>query len=133
MPSSTQKEAISKVLLNEGYILGFHAADTGSNKRELVIELKYFDGRPVIDEIRRVSKSGLRIYRGKEALPKIQGGLGIAIVSTPIVHVFGTDPQKLNTWIAFFPFVWLPAGPVVFALAGHLIVAKRIKNWLPDR
>jgi small subunit ribosomal protein S8 len=83
MPSSTQKEAISKVLLNEGYILGFHAADTGSNKRELVIELKYFDGRPVIDEIRRVSKSGLRIYRGKEALPKIQGGLGIAIVSTP--------------------------------------------------
>ncbi len=83
MPSSTQKEAIAKVLLNEGYILGFHAADTGSNKRELVIELKYFDGRPVIDEIRRVSKSGLRIYRGKEALPKIQGGLGIAIVSTP--------------------------------------------------
>ena len=83
MPSSTQKEAIAKVLLSEGYILGFNAADTGSNKRELVVELKYFDGRPVIDQIRRVSKSGLRIYRGKEALPKIQGGLGIAIVSTP--------------------------------------------------
>lgn len=83
MPSSTQKEAIAKVLLREGYILGFNATDTGSNKRELVVELKYFDGRPVIDQIRRVSKSGLRIYRGKEALPKIQGGLGIAIVSTP--------------------------------------------------
>jgi small subunit ribosomal protein S8 len=83
MPSSTQKEAIAKVLLSEGYILGFNATDTGSNKRELVVELKYFDGRPVIDQIRRVSKSGLRIYRGKEALPKIQGGLGIAIVSTP--------------------------------------------------
>ena len=83
MPSSTQKEAIAKVLLSEGYILGFNATDTGSNKRELVVDLKYFDGRPVIDQIRRVSKSGLRIYRGKEALPKIQGGLGIAIVSTP--------------------------------------------------
>ena len=70
-------------VLSEGYILGFNATDTGSNKRELVVELKYFDGRPVIDQIRRVSKSGLRIYRGKEALPKIQGGLGIAIVSTP--------------------------------------------------
>jgi small subunit ribosomal protein S8 len=83
MPSSTQKEAIAKVLLDEGYIAGFEAADAGSNKRELVIQLKYFDGRPVIDQIRRVSKSGLRVYRGKDALPKIQGGLGIAIVSTP--------------------------------------------------
>ncbi len=83
MPSSTQKEAIAKVLLDEGYILSFEATDTGSNKRELVIQLKYFDGRPVIDQIRRVSKSGLRVYRGKDALPKIQGGLGIAIVSTP--------------------------------------------------
>ena len=48
-----------------------------------MIELKYFDGRPVIDEIRRVSRSGLRIYRGKDDVPKVQGGLGIAIVSTP--------------------------------------------------
>ncbi len=83
MPSSTQKEAIAKVLLDEGYIVGFEATDTGSNKRELAIQLKYFDGRPVIDQIRRVSKSGLRVYRGKASLPKIQGGLGIAIVSTP--------------------------------------------------
>ena len=83
MPSSTQKEAIAKVLLSEGYILGFNAADTGSNKRELVVELKYFDGRPVIDQIRRVSKSGLRIYRGKEELPRVLGGMGTVIVSTP--------------------------------------------------
>lgn len=82
MPSSTQKEAIAKVLQDEGYIAGFEVSDVGSNKRELVIELKYFDGRPVIDEIRRVSRSGLRIYRDKSSLPKIQGGLGIAIVST---------------------------------------------------
>lgn len=84
MPSSTQKEAIAKVLQDEGYIAAFQVADTGNNKRELSIELKYFDGRPVIDEIRRVSRSGLRIYRGKDSLPKIQGGLGIAIVSTPV-------------------------------------------------
>ena len=84
MPSSTQKEAIAKVLQDEGYIAAFQVTDTGNNKRELSIELKYFEGRPVIDEIRRVSRSGLRIYRGKDSLPKIQGGLGIAIVSTPV-------------------------------------------------
>jgi len=83
MPYSSQKEAIARVLRDEGYIGGFRTEDLGNNKRELVVDLKYFDGRPVIDEIRRVSRSGLRIYRGKSALPKIQGGLGIAIVSTP--------------------------------------------------
>jgi len=82
MPSSAQKEAIARVLEKEGYITGFKVADAGNNKRELVVELKYFEGRPVIDEIRRVSRSGLRIYRGKDSLPKIQGGLGVAIVST---------------------------------------------------
>lgn len=82
MPSSQQKEAIARVLRDEGYIAGFGATDVGNNKRELTVELKYFEGRPVIDEIRRVSRSGLRIYRDKDSLPKIQGGLGIAIVST---------------------------------------------------
>ncbi|MEZ5565605.1 MAG: 30S ribosomal protein S8 [Gammaproteobacteria bacterium] len=82
MPSSQQKVAIAKVLQDEGYIASYAVVDTGDNKSELTIDLKYFDGRPVIDEIRRVSRSGLRIYRGKGALPKIQGGLGIAIVST---------------------------------------------------
>lgn len=82
MPSSLQKEAIAKVLRDEGYIASYEVKDVGNNKRELSIELKYFDGRPVIDEIRRVSRSGLRIFRGKDELPKIQGGLGIAIVST---------------------------------------------------
>lgn len=82
MPSSLQKEAIARVLKDEGYIVDFRAEDVGDNKRELTIDLKYFEGRPVIDEIRRVSRSGLRIYRGKGKLPRIQGGLGIAIVST---------------------------------------------------
>lgn len=83
MPHSTKKEAIAKVLEDEGYIAGFSVTDSGGNKRELKVELKYFEGRPVIDEIRRVSRSGLRIYRGKDAVPRIQGGLGISIISTP--------------------------------------------------
>lgn len=83
MPASRQKEAIARVLQSEGFITGYSVADAGRNKRELTIELKYFDGRPVIEQIRRVSRSGLRIYRGKGKVPKVEGGLGIAIVSTP--------------------------------------------------
>jgi small subunit ribosomal protein S8 len=84
MPSSRQKESIARVLRDEGYIADFRVEDVGANKTELSIELKYFEGRPVIDEIRRVSRSGLRVYRGKSEIPRIQGGLGIAIVSTPM-------------------------------------------------
>lgn len=83
MPASRQKEAIARVLRTEGYIAEYTVQDIGDNKRELAIELKYFEGRPVIDEIRRISKSGLRIYRRKDQIPRIKGGLGIAIVSTP--------------------------------------------------
>ena len=82
MPASRQKESIARVLRDEGYITGYRVDDVGA-KKELAIDLKYFEGRPVIDEIRRVSRSGLRVYRGKTEIPRIQGGLGIAIVSTP--------------------------------------------------
>ena len=82
MPSSTKKESIAKVLLDEGYIASYRVEAGENNKPVLHVELKYFDGRPVIDEIRRVTRSGLRIYRGKDGVPKVQGGLGIAIVST---------------------------------------------------
>ncbi|MEZ5562569.1 MAG: 30S ribosomal protein S8 [Gammaproteobacteria bacterium] len=82
MPSSTKKESIAKVLLDEGYIAAYRVEAGENSKPVLHIELKYFEGRPVIDEIRRVSRSGLRIYRGKNDVPKVQGGLGIAIVST---------------------------------------------------
>ena len=80
--SSKLKTALVKVLKDEGYVADFRTASEGA-KQTLTIELKYFDGRPVIDRLERVSRPGLRIYRGKTELPKIQGGLGTAIVSTP--------------------------------------------------
>lgn len=82
MPSSGVKKAILKVLLDEGYIDGFKAEEQGRGKEELVVELRYHDGRPVIDELRRVSKPGRRVYSGKDDLPTVFGGLGVAIVST---------------------------------------------------
>jgi small subunit ribosomal protein S8 len=82
MPSSKIKVAIAGVLKAEGYITDFRTSDIGSNKTELEIQLKYFEGRPVIERLHRVSRSGLRQYRSKHDLPKVLGGLGIAIVST---------------------------------------------------
>ncbi len=81
MPASKAKEAVAKVLKDEGYIVGFSSEGEGSTKA-LTVELKYFEGIPVIERIERSSRPGLRIYRGKESLPKVLGGLGIAIVST---------------------------------------------------
>ncbi|RPE77340.1 30S ribosomal protein S8 [Vulcaniibacterium tengchongense] len=82
MPSSKIKVAIAKVLKDEGYILDSRVTETGPGKAELEISLKYYEGKPVIERLERYSKSGLRQYRGKDALPKVLGGLGIAIIST---------------------------------------------------
>jgi len=81
MPFSTAKLAVAKVLQDEGYVGSVEENGAGAAK-ELSIELKYFEGTPVIEKVQRVSKPGLRIYRGKEELPKVLGGLGVAIVST---------------------------------------------------
>lgn len=80
MPSSTQKVNITKVLKDEGYINDFSVS--GDAKKELTIELKYFQGKPVIEQIKRVSRPGLRIFKSKDELPSVNGGLGIAIIST---------------------------------------------------
>lgn len=80
MPASKQKKAIAEVLQAEGYIQGFEIK--GDVKPELTIHLKYYQGKPVIEFIKRVSRPGLRIFKGKNELPKVRGGLGIAIVST---------------------------------------------------
>ena len=82
MPASKVKTAIAQVLKDEGYIDGFKVTTDGG-KSELEIALKYYAGRPVIERIERVSKPGLRIYRGRDALPSVQNGLGVAIVTTP--------------------------------------------------
>jgi len=83
MPASKTKQAIAKVLKDEGYVRDFQVNKLANNKAELEIALKYFEGKPAIESISRVSRSGLRVYRGKDALPKVMGGLGIAIVTTP--------------------------------------------------
>lgn len=82
MPSSKLKVAIAKVLKDEGYIDDYVVRDNAS-KPELDLALKYYAGRPVIERIERVSKPGLRVYRGKDDLPRVMNGLGVAIVSTP--------------------------------------------------
>ena len=81
MPSSKLKVSIAKVLKDEGYIAGYAVEDNGG-KATLTVELKYYQGQPVISTIRRISSPGLRSYKGKDKLPKVQDGLGIAIVST---------------------------------------------------
>ncbi|MDD5275207.1 MAG: 30S ribosomal protein S8 [Methylovulum sp.] len=80
-PSSKLKISIAKVLKEEGYIKDFNVEVNGSHS-EMTVELKYYKGVPVIENIKRISRPGLRIYKSKDELPKVLGGLGIAIVST---------------------------------------------------
>ena len=81
MPSSKLKVSVAKVLEDEGYVAGSRVEEQGG-KAELTVELKYYQGKPVIAEISRVSRPGLRAYEGKDELPSVRAGLGIAIVST---------------------------------------------------
>ncbi|RPH67349.1 MAG: 30S ribosomal protein S8 [Burkholderiales bacterium] len=81
MPSSKLKVAIAQVLKDEGYIDGFAVKGEGV-KNELEVQLKYYAGRPVIERLERVSRPGLRVYRGSDALPQVMNGLGVAIVTT---------------------------------------------------
>ena len=82
VPSSKVKVAIAQVLKDEGYIDGFQVKTEG-NKSELEIALKYYAGRPVIERIERVSRPGLRVYKGRNDIPQVMNGLGVAIVTTP--------------------------------------------------
>lgn len=81
MPASKTKKAIADLFKEEGYINDCAVADV-EGKATLTIKLKYYDGKPVIDELKRVSRPGLRIYKGAGELPKVRGGLGVAVVST---------------------------------------------------
>ena len=82
MPSSKLKVAIAQVLKDEGYIDGFAVRSEGA-KSELDVTLKYYAGRPVIERIERVSRPGLRVYKGRHEIPNVMNGLGVAIVTTP--------------------------------------------------
>ncbi len=82
MPSSKLKTSIAEVLKGEGYIENFQVSDQ-DGKPVLVVDLKYYEGKPVIESIKRASRPGVRMYKPKDDLPKVDAGLGIAIVSTP--------------------------------------------------
>ena len=81
MPSSKQKVAIAQLLKDEGYLTDM-SVEADGKKPQLVVKLKYHRGKPVIELLKRISRPGLRIYRGKDELPRVMGGLGVAIVST---------------------------------------------------
>ena len=81
MPASKVKQALAQVLKDEGYIDNF-STQAADGKATLTVSLKYYHGKPVIDRLERVSRPGLRVYRGKDELPSVLGGLGVAIVST---------------------------------------------------
>ena len=93
MPSSNFKMKIADVLKNEGYINGFNV-DKNENKQVLIIDLKYNSGSPVISVIDRVSKPGRRVFSSAQSLPKINNGLGIAIISTPKGVMTDIDARK---------------------------------------
>jgi len=93
IPSSKFREEILEVLKQEGYISNYKTSSDPKNKNTLVVDLKYFNGSPVIKEIKRVSKPGRRIYAKATSIPKIQNGLGIAIVSTSIGIMSDNDAR----------------------------------------
>jgi small subunit ribosomal protein S8 len=96
MPGSRQRERVAEVLKTEGYIRGYASVAHASGRSELEIELKYFEGEPVIREIARVSKPGRRVYASVKALPRINNGLGVAIVSTPKGVMADHDARDAN-------------------------------------
>lgn len=82
MPASRYKSGVAEVLKDEGYIEDYRVSDRRAGKATLTIRLKYFEGNAVIERIQRVSRPGLRVYRGKDELPRVRGGYGIAVIST---------------------------------------------------
>jgi len=95
-PASKLRASVLDVLKNEGYIRGYAAVDHASGRSEIEIELKYFDGTPVIREIARVSKPGRRVYASVNALPRVNNGLGLAILSTPKGVMADHDARDAN-------------------------------------
>ena len=95
-PASRLRERVLEVLQHEGFIRGFTTVQQGSGKAEIEIELKYFDGAPVIRELQRVSKPGRRVYASVETLPTVFNGMGISILSTPKGVMSDSDARTQN-------------------------------------
>lgn len=93
IPASKAKQAIAKVLADEGYVSTF-SVNENSGKPELSVDLKYYEGKPVIEMIKRVSRPGLRVYKNKDELPEVIGGLGIALISTSNGIMTDRDARK---------------------------------------
>ncbi|MFZ2234894.1 MAG: 30S ribosomal protein S8 [Dokdonella sp.] len=94
MPSSRVKVSLAELLKAEGYVSDFQVNAIENNKHVLQIALKYYDGKPVIERLQRISRSGLRVYRGKTELPKVLGGLGVSIVSTSAGIMTDVEARK---------------------------------------
>ncbi len=108
MPASKQKEALAAVLLKEGYIDGFAAADVdGGTGRVLTIKMKYSPDRArTISGLRRVSKPGLRVYRAADSVPRVLGGLGVAVLSTSLGLMTDREARKRNVGGEILCYVW---------------------------
>ena len=96
IPSSNFRQNILKILKNEGYIKDYYIEKSENNKIKLKINLKYFEGSPVIKEIKRISKPGRRVYSRANSIPKVMNGLGLAILSTPKGVMSDTEARKNN-------------------------------------
>ena len=96
IPSSNFRKNILEILKNEGYIKDFFIGKSENNKMSLRINLKYYEGDPVIKEIKRISKPGRRVYSRANSLPKVMNGLGLAIISTPKGVMSDTEARKQN-------------------------------------
>ena len=103
--SSRLKQAVLKVLKDEGYVADFRIASDGG-KSTITIALKYFDGRPVIDRLERVSRPGLRIYRKSTEVPRVLGGLGVAVLSTSQGLMTDREARKRNVGGEVLCYVW---------------------------
>jgi len=96
IPSSNFRQNILKILKNEGYIKDYYIEKSENNKTQLKINLKYYEGNPVIKEIKRISKPGRRVYSRAKSIPKVMNGLGLAILSTPKGVMSDTEARKNN-------------------------------------
>ena len=96
MPSSNFRLKVLEVLKNEGFISSYHIEKKDNNKVSLVVDLKYYEGTPVIKEIKRVSKPGRRVYSRATSIPRVMNGLGLAILSTPKGVMSDTEARKNN-------------------------------------